>query len=128
MAANRYIVFGALPEGATEADFNEWYDAHLPEILSIPGFVAVQRYEIEPSVADEQITESYRYIALFEIEGDTERAMEEMAKRNLSTTDSYVVLKEDDDDTGPALPSWWANARFASWTAVPVGPRAVAKD
>jgi hypothetical protein len=51
--------------------------------------------------------------------------MDEMAKRNLSTTDSYVTLKEDEADTGPALPQWWASARFASWTAVPVGPRVV---
>lgn len=125
MASNRYIVFSALPEGASPEDFNAWYDAHLPEILSIPGFVAVQRYELEPAVADERISDSYRYIALFEIEGDPDVAMDEMAKRNLSTTDSYVTLKEDEADTGPALPQWWASARFASWTAVPVGPRVV---
>ena len=128
MASNFYIVFSALPAGASAEDFNSWYDAHLPEILSIPGFVAVQRYELEPAVTDERLAESYRYIALFEIEGDPDVAMDEMAKRNLSTTDSYVTLKEDAADTGPALPKWWANARFASWIAVPIGSRAVSRS
>jgi hypothetical protein len=33
------------PIPGTEEEFNRWYDStHMPEVLSLPGFVAGQRY------------------------------------------------------------------------------------
>ena len=46
MAGNLQIVFSYLPDGVTDEEFCEWYDAHLPEILSIPGFTSGSMYPL----------------------------------------------------------------------------------
>ncbi|HLW95205.1 MAG TPA: hypothetical protein VKS25_07515 [Solirubrobacteraceae bacterium] len=125
MSGNLQIVFSHLPEAVTDEEFCEWYDAHLPEILSIPGFVSAQRFRLEPVVTDGVEPTSYRYLALYEIEGDTETLLAEMEKRRFGTVDSYAARK-DDDASGPPLPEWWERARFASWNCVALGERITA--
>jgi hypothetical protein len=122
MAGNLQIVFSRFPDSVTEEEFNAWYDAHLPEILAIPGFVSAQRYRLDPVVVDEEAPVRYRYMALYEIEGDPERLLEEMQKMSLGTRDSYADLKAV-DDSGPALPAWWEEVRFASWNCIAMGER-----
>jgi hypothetical protein len=122
MGQNLQIVFSHLPEAVTDEEFCEWYDAHLPEILSIPGFVSAQRFRLEPVVVDAVEPVSYRYLALYEIEGEPETLLAEMEKRRLGTIDSYAERKEI-DSSGPALPEWWARARFASWNCIALGER-----
>lgn len=122
MATNLQIVFSRFPDSVSEDDFNEWYDAHLPEILSIPGFVSAQRYRLDPVVTDDDSAVSYRYMALYEIEGDPEQLLVEMKKLSLGTRDSYVDRKAA-GDTGPELPSWWDEVRFASWNCIAMGDR-----
>jgi hypothetical protein len=122
MAGNLQIVFSYLPEGVTDAEFCEWYDAHLPEILSIPGFTSAQRYRLEPVVSDSVEPVTYRYLALYEIEGDTDTLLAEMAKRQLGNIDTYAARKEV-DSSGPALPDWWDRVRFASWNCIALGER-----
>jgi hypothetical protein len=122
MAGNLQIVFSRFPDAVTEDEFNEWYDAHLPEILSIPGFVSAQRYRLDPVVVDDDVPVRYRFMALYEIEGDPEALLEEMRKMSLGTRDSYADLKAV-DDSGPALPSWWDEVRFASWNCIAMGER-----
>jgi hypothetical protein len=65
MASNLQIVFSRFPDSVTEDAFNEWYDAHLPEILAIPGFVSAQRYRLDPVVVDDDVPVRYRYMALY---------------------------------------------------------------
>jgi hypothetical protein len=122
MAGNLQIVFSRFPDSVTEEDFNEWYDAHLPEILSIPGFVSAQRYRLDPVVVDDDVPVRYRFMALYEIEGDPDALLEEMQKMSLGTRDSYADLKAV-DDSGPALPAWWDEVRFASWNCIAMGER-----
>jgi hypothetical protein len=122
MAGNLQIVFSRFPDHVSEAEFNEWYDAHLPEILSIPGFVSAQRYRLDPVVVDEDVPVRYRYMALYEIEGDPEQLLVEMQKLSLGTRDSYADRKAAGDD-GPALPAWWDEVRFASWNCIAMGER-----
>jgi hypothetical protein len=122
MATNLQIVFSRFPDSVTEDEFNEWYDAHLPEILSIPGFVSAQRYRLDPVVVDDDVPVRYRYMALYEIEGDPDALLEEMRKLSLGTRDSYADLKAV-DDSGPPLPAWWDEVRFASWNCIALGER-----
>ena len=117
---NLQIVFSHLPDGVTDEEFSEWYDAHLPEILSIPGFVSARRFRLEPVVVDGVEPASYRYLALYEVEGDPETLLAEMKKRSLGTVDSYAERKQV-DASGPALPAWWSQARFASWNCIALG-------
>jgi hypothetical protein len=125
MGQNLQIVFSHLPDAVTDEEFCEWYDAHLPEILSIPGFVSAQRFRLEPVVVDSLEPVSYRYLALYEIEGEPETLLAEMEKRRLGTVDSYARRKAI-DASGPALPEWWERARFASWNCIALGERVTA--
>jgi len=122
MAGNLQIVFSRFPDGVSEDEFNEWYEAHLPEILSIPGFVSAQRYRLDPVVVDDDVPVRYRFMALYEIEGDLDQLVVEMRNLSLGTRDAYADLKEV-DDSGPALPSWWDEVRFASWNCIALGDR-----
>ena len=127
MRPNINIVFSQPPEGVPEDDFNTWYDAHLDEILSIPGFVSAQRFRLEPAVVDPDVPAPYRYIALFELAGDPGPIMAEMARMGLASKESYVELKEQ-DPSGPPLPDWWDEVRFASWNCTAIGDRVEASS
>ena len=127
MGQNLQLVFSHLPEAVTDEEFCEWYDAHLPEILAIPGFVSAQRFRLEPVVIDAVEPVSYRYLALYEIEGDPETLLAEMEQRRLGTIDAYAERKEI-DASGPALPEWWDRARFASWNCIALGERVSASS
>ena len=122
MAGNLQIVFSYVPDGVTDEEFGEWYDAHLPEILSIPGFVSAQRYRLEPVVSDATEPVSYRYLALYEVDADPETLLAEMAKLRLGNIDSYAERKAI-DSSGPPLPEWWDRVRFASWNCIALGER-----
>jgi hypothetical protein len=126
MAQNLQIVFSRVPDHVDEAEFNAWYDAHLDEILSIPGFVSAQRFRLEPVVVDEEAGVRYRYLALYEIEGDPAEVLAAMAERQLGTRDSYADRKAAGDDGGPDLPAWWDEVRFASWNCIATGERVAA--
>jgi hypothetical protein len=119
---NLQIVFSRVPDHVDEADFNAWYDAHLDEILSIPGFVSAQRFRLEPVVVDDDVPVRYRYLALYEIEGDPEDLLAAMQSVQLGTADSYRQRKTV-DSSGPELPSWWDEVRFASWNCIATGER-----
>lgn len=126
MGQNLQLVFSRMPDDLDEAEFNAWYDAHLPEILSIPGFVSAQRYRLEPVVVDEDAGVQYRYLALYEIERDPQALLAAMAERQLGTRDSYAERKAVGDDGGPELPAWWDEVRFASWNCIEMGERVAA--
>jgi hypothetical protein len=116
------IVFSELPDGVGEEEFNTWYDAHLAEILTIPGFVSARRYEMQPLVVGSEDAPNYRYLALYELRGDIDKIMAEMELRNLKTSDAYAKRKHAaDEDPGPELPDWWSRVMFASWNCIPLG-------
>ncbi|MBG6120077.1 MULTISPECIES: DUF4286 family protein [unclassified Sphingobium] len=64
MARFVLVVLSNAVEGH-EAEYNRWYDAvHLPEVLTVPGYQAAQRFEI----MDEG---PHKYLALYEIEAES---------------------------------------------------------
>jgi hypothetical protein len=122
VSGNINIVFSEPPAGVVDEDYNRWYDAHLHEILSIPGFVAAQRFNITPAVVDPDAPADYRFLALFELDGDPAEIMKEMAAMGLSTKESYVEYKRNNPGD-VALPTWWDGVRFGSFNCIPVGER-----
>ncbi len=56
-----------------EADdevFNKWYnEEHLPERMSIPGYISARRFMLDP--ADEQANGALRYLCIWELENDS---------------------------------------------------------
>lgn len=58
-----------------ESEYHDWYNSvHIPDILSVPGFVAAQRFELGPVQRRPELDHPYRYLALYEIAGDPRAA------------------------------------------------------
>jgi len=78
-----FAVFTAPVEGQ-EDEYNRWYDEqHLSDVLRVPGVVAAQRYDLAhpgPGGAEP----AHRYLAIYEIEGDPEVAVNGMMSRFLT--------------------------------------------
>ena len=115
-----HIVVAKPPAGVSDEDFNQWYDAHLDEILSVEGFRSAQRFQLEPVVGDEVIP--HRFLCVYEIDGDPRDAVAELERAGMGSHDSYSDLKGDDEGTLP-LPEWWDRVEFASWNCLPLGER-----
>ncbi len=114
------IVLSQPPAGVPEHEFEEWYDAHLLEMLAVPGFLTAQRFRIEPEVEAEGAPSGFRFAALFEFDGTPAEMQAAKEKAMLTTRESYVELKKV-DASGPPLPAWWDGVTFASWTCTPAG-------
>ena len=120
MAQNLQLVFSRMPDHVDEAEFNDWYDAHLDEILSVKGFRSAQRFQLEPVVGEDVLP--HRFICVYEIDGDPREAVAELERAGMGSQDSYSDLKDDDEGALP-LPGWWDGVRFASWNLLPLGER-----
>jgi hypothetical protein len=120
LSQSLHIVFSEPPEGVSDEEFNRWYDAHLYEILAVPGFVAARRFELEPVVSEREIP--YRFVCVYEIDGDPADAIAALENHGFGDKDSYVALK--DVDAGILeLPEWFERAHFASWNCRALGER-----
>jgi hypothetical protein len=97
-----------------------WYEQHLGEILSIPGFTSAQRYRLTTVTRPEGGAIPGRRLCVYTTTKPPAELRAEMERMNLLSADSYSQLK-DSDQTGPALPEWWDTVRFASWNLIPAG-------
>ena len=95
------MVFSRRPDGVSEDDWNTWYDAHLHEILAIPGFVSAQRFAIDQQVGAGEGPE-WTHIALYEVEGDFEELAQNMIRMSLGSAESYIELKQTDNSGSAA--------------------------
>lgn len=89
-----------------EDAFNEWYDTvHLPDLLSLDGFLGARRYKLSGPAPRNQQPAS-RYLAVYEFATDDTRAMmkrlgEEVAK--LGERGLYPGMRVDSAATYVAL-------------------------
>jgi hypothetical protein len=103
----------------SDRSFDSWYERHLPEILSIPGFTSAQRYRLEEVTKPAAGTIPGRRLCIYTTTKPPAELRAEMERMDLLSADSYSRLK-DTDVTGPALPEWWDRVRFASWNLIPL--------
>jgi hypothetical protein len=122
LADGLHIVVSEPPAGLADAEFNAWYDAHLDEILAVPGFSAARRYRLEPVVAAGTIP--HRFLCVYETDTDPRTAVAELEQAGFGSKDSYSQLKDRDAGFLP-LPPWFQRAQFASWNCLPLGGRRV---
>ena len=55
---------------ADDAVFNKWYnEEHLPERMSIPGYISARRFMLDP--ADASANGVLRYLCIWELENDS---------------------------------------------------------
>ena len=91
-----HLVFSDPPAGVTEADFNEWYDAHVQEILAVEGWVAATRYRIAPEVGADE-SGGYRFLSLYELDVPPEQAVANLAAAGMGNADTYIEMKGEHD-------------------------------
>jgi len=108
---NLYLVFSAPPEGVSPEEYDRWYHHHIRENLEAPGFVAGQRFGLEPSVGNEA---RHSHLALYEFEGDISRWRTNLDERIASGA--------------IALPEFFPQIRFGSWECRPIDERVVVPE
>lgn len=73
-----------------DVEFSKWYDdVHLEEVLATPGFVAVQRYQLN----DVQLgtNHPYKFLAIYELETDDPQATLDALKSRSPTFDISLL-------------------------------------
>ena len=121
MAHHIHLVFSDPPDGVPEDEFDEWYDAHIQEILAVDGWRAATRYRLE-GVVDAANTGGYRYLSLYELDCAPDAALANLEAASMGSADSYIDKKDADQGRLP-LPEWFAGIRFGSWNCTQLGER-----
>lgn len=76
MGSHVMIVFTESVEGMDD-EFDDWYSGtHVPDVLAIDGFTAVRRFRRVEGYGPAELR---RYLAIWEIEGDLEKARRALA-------------------------------------------------
>jgi hypothetical protein len=74
------------PVEGKDAEFRDWYwNTHIPEVMGLPGFVAVQRYRVPDSVTEGA---SHRYATIYEVEGSAEEAIARLFTAGVGMSDT----------------------------------------
>ena len=67
MTNYKLVVFSEPTEGQ-EAEYNRWYnEVHLPEVVSVPGFVSAQRFKLHTTMNGQL---PHTYLSIYEIDCD----------------------------------------------------------
>jgi len=84
MAEHTVFVVFTKPVEGMEDEFNNWYDnQHIHDVVKVPGVVSAQRYEmVHPGPGGGEMTN--RYLAIYQIDGPPEAAMDVMMARFLT--------------------------------------------
>jgi hypothetical protein len=80
MATSVFLVYTE-PVAGREDEYNDWYsNQHIPDVLSVPGFVAAQRFTLSDAQRNPALAkDALKYVAVYEIEGDPHEAVAKLA-------------------------------------------------
>ncbi|MER5754602.1 hypothetical protein [Streptomyces sp. NPDC002088] len=77
------------PVEGKDKEFQDWYwGTHIPEILALPGFVAVRRLRAADTSTDGI---PYRYATIYEVEGSAEEARMRLFTSGLGSSDTLDI-------------------------------------
>ena len=84
MSETSVLVVLLAVEAGRDEQFNQHHDAHVAEMLEVPGFTAAQRFRRSGTQLPGHATEAlgYGYLAIYEIEGSPEAAITELLARH----------------------------------------------
>lgn len=104
------------PAEGRDDDLNAWYDEHhVDEVVArMPGFVTGRRYEARAQSQRPGQAPRWRYLALYDLEGD----LAEIHRRDAEVRSSGTLTPSD----GAFAPS------FAVWVYTPIGARVTEAD
>ena len=94
----KFMAFTNAMDGREE-EFNDWYDRqHVPDVLSVPGFVSAQRFV----AADAQMTSvQHKYMTIYEIETDDLAAT--LSAFGTRAAEGKIVMSDAVDRAGAAM-------------------------
>jgi hypothetical protein len=73
------------PLPGREGEFGDWYrTVHLPEVLTVPGFVAAQHFRFSPEQRLPSAVSPQSYLAVYEIADSPRQAFANLDARKLS--------------------------------------------
>jgi hypothetical protein len=76
-----WIVF-TRPVPGREAEYDKWYDeVHLPDVASVPGIRAAQRFTLGPERSEQSAEPQFRHLAVYEVDGDPDLVFPEITRR-----------------------------------------------
>ena len=84
-----FMVVLSSPLEGKEEEFDEWYERHVREVLTIPGFIAGQRFvapAIDLGLPSVRPPLTQQHMVMWEIEGDPEAAMEALRQVRVAKT------------------------------------------
>jgi hypothetical protein len=113
VSENVYLVFSKPPQEIGAAEYGQWYEAHVRDILAVDGFAAARRFDLEPARGDTSPT-MYSHLSLYAIDGDAREAMARLA--------------EAGEAGRVPLPEWFGGIRFASFHTSPLEDHAIDLD
>jgi hypothetical protein len=74
MAKYKFLVLTNPVEGK-DKDYNDWYtNQHIPDVVSVPGIVAAQRFKLADFQMPNSSPSPWKYLAIYEIESDDLKA------------------------------------------------------
>jgi hypothetical protein len=107
-----YLVLAKPPDNVSASDFNQWFDGHVQQLLTLPGWVAAERLEMHFVRGSVDEPPPFTYYVRYEIEGDFATAMKALR----TAVDSGHVHFEE----------WFPRMISAGWECRPLGGRVVA--
>lgn len=90
MAKHKFLVLTNPVEGK-DKEYNDWYtNQHIPDVVSVPGIVAAQRFRLADFQMGNGAPSPWKYLAIYEIESDDLKATFD-AMQALVGTDKMVM-------------------------------------
>jgi hypothetical protein len=103
LTAPKKMIVLTNPVDGREAEYNDWYDnQHLADVLAVEGISAARRYDLVPGPPGAG-PPSHRYLAIYDVEGDPEKVMEELARRG---QDGSMPISESLDMNSIQMSIW----------------------
>jgi hypothetical protein len=82
LAGVKLLVF-TNPKTGREDEYNEWYNTtHLNDLRAIPGVAGAARYRLRTPDVEVMGQPDFKYLAIYELDGDLDTVMKEMRARS----------------------------------------------
>ncbi len=101
----KLLILAKLPDGVSSHEFNRWYDFHVQEILTLPQFIAAERFELQFVRSSSGEVPPFHYGLEFEIEGELAPAWEALE----SAVEEWMTF-----------PDWMPKFSAAVWERLPL--------
>jgi hypothetical protein len=117
MTDGHLFIANSNPAAGREDEYNSWYEVHLHEVVdNIDGFTAGQRYRLSDRQRPDAQPSLWRYITIYELEGDVDAIHE--SNRKVRESGIYTPYEGliDDDHVGHVYTPFGQPYRAPGWT------------